>query len=129
MDVCVTDMDAKTYRGSTSAKVLEKAAREKKAKYEKVCLEQRRSFMALVYSVDGMAGKGARAYEKRITSLLADKWSREYSFVAGWVKVRADLAVVRSDTLLLRGSRARNSWKSNGVGNFTAGAEGVLHED
>ena len=77
------DANAKSYRGSTSAKVLEKAARKKRAKYEKACLEQRRSFMALVYSVDGMAGKGARAYEKRIASLLADTWSREYSSVAG----------------------------------------------
>ena len=65
MDVRMTDTDAKSYRGSTSAKVLEKVAREKMAKYEKACLEQRRSFMALVYSVDEMADKGARAYEKR----------------------------------------------------------------
>ena len=109
MGVHVTDTDAKSYRGSSSAKVLEKAAREKRAKYEKACLKQRRSFMALVYSVDGMAGKGARAYEKRIASLLADKWSREYSSVAGWVKARMALAVVRSHTLLLRGSRTRYS--------------------
>ena len=129
MDVRVTDTDAKSYRSSTSAKVLEKAAREKRAKYEKACLEQRRSFMALVYSVDGMAGKGARAYKKRIASLLADKWSREYSSVAGWVKARMALAVVRSNTLLLRGSRTRYSWKPDGVDGFTAGAEGVLHED
>ena len=122
-------MQNPTYRGSTSAKVLEKAAREKRAKYEKACFEQRRSFMALVYSVDGMAGKGARAYEKRIASLLADKWSREYSSVAGWVKARMALAVVRSNTLLLRGSRTRYSWKPVGVDGFTAGAEGVLHED
>ena len=58
----VTDTDARSYRGSTSATVLEEAARE--AKYEKACLKQRRSFIALVYSVDGMAGKGARAYKK-----------------------------------------------------------------
>ena len=43
-----------------------------------------------------MAGKSARAYKKRIASLLADKWSREYSSVAGWVKARMALAVVRS---------------------------------
>ena len=61
MDVRVTDTDAKSYRGSTSAKVLEKAARKKRAKYEEACLEQRRSCMALVYSVDGITGKGARA--------------------------------------------------------------------
>ena len=64
MDVSVTDTDAKSYGGSTSAKVLEKVAREKKTKYEKACPEQRRFFMAFVYSVDEMAGKGDRAYEK-----------------------------------------------------------------
>ena len=64
MDVRVTDTDAKSYRGSTSAKVLEKVTHKKRSTYEKACLEQRRSFMVLVYSVDGMAGKGARAYKK-----------------------------------------------------------------
>ena len=125
----VTDTDAKSYRGSTSAKVLEKAAREKRAKYAKACLKQRRSFMVLVYSIDGMAGKGARAYEKRIASLLEDKWSWEYSSVAGWVKARMAFTVVRFNTLLLRGSRTRYSWKPDGVDRFTAGAEGILHED
>ena len=85
--------------------------------------------MALFYSVDGMAGKGARAYETRIASLPADKWSREYISVAAWVKARMAFAVVRSNTLLPRGSRTRYSWKSDSVDGFTAGAEGVLHED
>ena len=129
MDVRVTDKDAKSYRGSTSAKVPEKAAREKKAKYEEACLKQRRSFMALVYSVDGKAGKDARAYEKQVANLLAEKWNRDYSSVAGWVKARMAIADVLSNTLLLRGSRTRYSWKPNGVDGFTAGAEGVLHED
>ena len=48
LDVCVTDTDAKSYCGSTSVKVLENVAREKKAKYESACLDQRRSFMTLV---------------------------------------------------------------------------------
>ena len=68
-------------------------------------------------------------HQRWIASLLADKWSREYSSVAGWVKARMALAVVRSNTLLLRGSRTRYSWKPVGVDGFTAGAEGVLHED
>ena len=85
--------------------------------------------MALIYLVDGMTGKGVRAYEKRITNLLAGKWSREYSSVAGWVKARMALAVVRSNTLLLRGSRTRYSWKPDGVDGLTDGTEGVLHED
>ena len=84
----------------THAHTVEKAAHEKRAKYEKACLEQRRSFMTLVYSVlvDGMAGKGSRAYEKQIASLLADKWSQENSSVAGWNKAWMALPVVRSNT-------------------------------
>ena len=109
LDVRVTDTDAKSYRATSSAKVLEKAAREKKGKYESACLEQRRSFMPLIYSVDGMAGKDARAFEKRIAALLSKKWSRAYSALAGWIKVRMSLAVVRSNTRLLRGSRRRHS--------------------
>ena len=68
-------------------------------------------------------------YEKRIASLLADKWSREFSSAVRWIKARMALAVVRSNTLLLRDSRTRYSWKPNGVDGFTTGAEGVLHED
>ena len=129
LDVHVTDTNAKSYRSSSSAKVLEKAAREKKGKYEAACREQRRSFMALVYSVDGMAGKDARAFEKRIAHLLSQKWSHEYSLLAGWVKARMALAVVRANTLLLRGSRTRYSWKPENVDGVSAGAEGVLRED
>ena len=69
MDVRVMVTDAKSYRSSTFAKKLEKMECEKKTPHEKVCLEQRRSFMALVYSVDGMSGKGGGAYKKRIANL------------------------------------------------------------
>ena len=68
-------------------------------------------------------------YEKWIASLFADKWSREYSSVDGRVKARMTLAVMRSDTLLMRGSRICYNWKPHGVDGFTAVAEEVLHED
>ena len=67
----MTDTDAKAYKGLSSRTVLEGAARVKKAKYLKACLDQQRTFMPLAYSVDGMAGVEARAFEKRIASLLA----------------------------------------------------------
>jgi len=105
MDIRITDTDAKSYSSSTSRKVLEKAAREKKDKYLDACLERRRSFVPLVYSVDGMACKEARAFEKRVASLLASKWDRRYSEMVGFVRARMSLAIVRSNTLLLRGSR------------------------
>ena len=48
-------------------KVLEKAAKRKKDKYLEACRERRRDFIP----VDGLAGKEARAAEKRLASLLA----------------------------------------------------------
>ena len=126
LDVRVTDTDAKSYRNISSAKVLERTANEKIGKYEEACLEQRRSFMALICSVDGMAGKEARAFEKRIAALLAKKWSREYSALAGWVKVRMALAVIRPNTMLLRGSRRRHSWRPEVEDGVAAGMKGNI---
>ena len=110
MDVRVMDTDAKSYeRYVDCKKLLEAAAKEKKDKYLEACLERRRSFAPLVYSVDGMAAKEARAFEKRIASLLATKWDRRYSELCGIVRARMSLAVVRNNTLLLRGTRMGKS--------------------
>ena len=59
------DPGAASYKSTMdSAKILERAAKQKKAKYLEACLERRRSFAPLVYSVDGMAAKEARAFER-----------------------------------------------------------------
>jgi hypothetical protein len=118
-DVQVCDTDAKSYGNRESKKVLESAARRKKDKYEGACLERRRDFTPMIYSVDGMADKHARAAERRIAGMLAAKWTRQYSQMACFVRTRMCLAVVRSNTLLLRGDRAMN-WRrrapDDGVG-------------
>jgi len=109
LDIRVTDTDCRSYSSSSSAKVLEKAAREKKAKYLDACIQRRRSFTPLVYSVDGMACKEALAFEKRVASLLASKLDRRYSEMVGYVHSRMSLSIIRSNTLLLRGARAGRS--------------------
>jgi hypothetical protein len=111
LDIRITDTDAKSYQNIASAKVLERAAKVKKDKYLIACLERRRTFMPLVYSVDGMACKEALAFEKRVASLLASKWNRPYSEMVGFVRGRMSLAVIRSNTMLLRGARAGRAWK------------------
>ena len=85
------------------------AAQEKAKcdKYERACHEQRKDFSPLVYSVDGMAGPKTRAVERRMAACLAYKWKREYSEMVGFVRTRMALAVVRSNTLMWRGSRNR----------------------
>ena len=107
----MTDTDAKAYRHLSLRAVLEGAARVKKAKYPKVCLGQQRTIAPLAYSVDGMAGVEARAFEKCIASLLAAKWGREYSELMGSVRATMAMAVARANTLLLRGVRlTRPKW-------------------
>jgi hypothetical protein len=106
IDVRITDTDSKSYASSSSEKVLERAAKLKKDKYLAACLERRRSFVPLVYSVDGMPCKEAKAFERRVASLLAAKWDRPYSEMVGFVRTRMSVAIVRSNTLLLRGARA-----------------------
>ncbi len=78
-DVQVCDTDAKGNGNCNSKKVLEGAALRKKDKYEEACLERRRDFTPMIYFVDGMADKHAQVAEKRIASILAAKWTRQYS--------------------------------------------------
>ncbi len=90
--------------------MLESSARRKKVKYEEACLERRRDFTPMLYSVDCMAEKHTRAAERRVAGMLSIKWKRYYSEMAHFVRTRMCLAVVRSNTLLLRGDRAM-SWR------------------
>jgi hypothetical protein len=107
----VTDTDARSYGNRPSAKVLENAEKEKCAKYERACRERQRDFTPLVYSVDGMPGCKAEAAEHQLARILAGKWERQYSDVRNFVRVRMALAVVRSNSLLLRTERDKGVWK------------------
>ena len=78
LDICISDTDAKSYADKTPKKVLENHEKRKKVICLQSCLNQRRSFAPLVYSVDGMDCKEARAFEKRIASLLMENWNRPY---------------------------------------------------
>ena len=111
LDIRITDTDAKSYAGTSSAKVLEKAAKVKKDKYEAACTARRRTFAPLVYSVDGMACKEALAFEKRVASLMASKHEQRYSEMVGFVRARMSLSVIRSNTLMLRGARVGRAFR------------------
>ena len=102
LDIRVTDTDAKSYASSSLSKVLEKAAKVKKDKYLNACLERRRTFIPLVYSVDGMACKETKAFEKWVALLLATKHDHQYSEMVGFVRARMSLAIIRANTLMLR---------------------------
>ena len=106
-DMRITDTDAKSYRKKDFGKVLLQHEKEKKDKYLQTCLELRKDFTPMVYSVDGIAGREARNAEKRLATHLASKWNRGYSQMVYYVRVRMAIAVVRANSLLIRGSRDR----------------------
>ena len=54
-----------------------------------------------------MTRKEARAFEKRIVSLLADKWNRPYIELVGYVRGRMAMSILHSNTVCLRGARVR----------------------
>ena len=82
MDVRITDTSAKSYRKKDPRKVLATQEKEKKDKHLRKCLERRKHFTPLVFSVDGMAGREAKKAMKHLASMLAEKWERPHGQVA-----------------------------------------------
>ena len=119
-DIRITDCDCATHRGKPYEKVLKEQEDEKKRKYLGTCRELRKDFTPLVYSVDGVPGREARSAERRIAAQLAEKWHRPYSQMVHYVRSRMSIAIVRSNTLLLRGSRNRKEHRRPFVDNGAA---------
>jgi hypothetical protein len=93
--------------------VLEAHEREKKKKYLKACLEQRRHFSPFVASTDGLLGKESQTLLKKLSALLAEKWEKPYSKICGYVNAWMSIAMFRATYFCLRGSRIPTSQMSN----------------
>ena len=104
-DVRITDTDQPSNRKTAPSKVLLRHKKEKKDKYGALCIARRRTFTPLVFSVDGLLGKEAKAASKRLASTLAAKWKRSYSEVCGFVRSRLSIALIRSSSRCLRADR------------------------
>jgi hypothetical protein len=64
--VHITDTQSRSYRNKDYQKVLAQQEKEKKNQYLHPCLEMRKDFTPLVYSVDGIAGREAKNAEKHL---------------------------------------------------------------
>ena len=93
----------------TPEKVLAKAEKEKKTLYIQACLERRRTFTPMIYSVDGIPREEALAAQKRLAALLSYRLKREYSEMCGFVRARMSIAILRSNSLLIRGLRYKGA--------------------
>ena len=74
----------------------------------------------MVYSADGIPGSEALATQKILTVLLSYKLKQEYSEMCGFVQERMSLAIVRSNSLLLRGPREKRGTNFGGDGTARA---------
>ena len=59
----------------------------------------------MVYYVERTPGVEALSAQKRLAALLRYKLKQEYSEMCGFVRARMSLAIVRSNSQLLRGPR------------------------
>ena len=109
-DMRIVNLYVGSYLRQTSAKALETAEKEKIYKYLQPCLERRRSFTPMVYSIDGIPGTEVVASQQRLASLLSNKPKPEYSEMCGFVRVHMSIVIVRSKTLLLRGARDKEAY-------------------
>jgi len=106
-DVRITDTQSCSYRNKDYQKVLAQQEREKKNQYLRPCLEMRKDFTPLVYSVDGIAGREAKNAEKHLTYHLLEKWHKQLLQMVHYVWIQMAIAVVCSNSLLIRGSKDR----------------------
>jgi hypothetical protein len=107
IDVRITDTQSRSYRNKDYQKVLAQQEKDKKNQYLRPCLEMRKDFTPLVYSIDGSAGREAKNVEKRLTYHLLEKWHKQLPQMVYYVRIRMAIAVVRANSLLIRGSRDR----------------------
>ena len=67
----------------------------------------------MVYSADRIPRAGDLATQKRLAALLSYKLKREYPKMCGFVRARMSLAIVRYNSLLLRGPRDKGAHVQN----------------
>ena len=78
-DVRIYDVNQASYQLCKPASIIKSAENDKKKKYLGQCLTQRRHFTPFVVSCEGLLGKEADTFLKRLSKKLADKWRHPYS--------------------------------------------------
>ena len=74
----ITDTEVCSYQNKDFTKVLAAQKKGKKRKYVASLHAQRKDFTPMMSIIDGIAGREAKSAEKRLASVLANKWKNEY---------------------------------------------------
>ena len=107
IDVCVTNLDSKSYNNLPPKKALEWQDKEKKKKDCKPCENQRRYFIPYMVSTDGVFN--FEAFLERLAKFVAEEREKPYSTVRCFINARMSIALVRATNRCIWGSRTRAS--------------------
>lgn len=105
IDVQATNLESPSHRDRDPKKTLATLEKRKKTKYEKYCLDVRRSFSPFITSIDVLQGTIAQSVLQKLSIRLEKKCQRTYSVICGYVRARMSVATVRTTNRCLRGSR------------------------
>ena len=105
----IIDADAPSYVSSNTSwqALANRAAQQKRAKYQHVVEDLRGSITPLVCSTDGVLHVEYRAYQRRLAHRLALKREQPFSSTMAWVRIRLQFAIIRAVDLRLRGARMK----------------------
>lgn len=109
IDVRTCDVNQPSYLSCKPTNVIKSAENDKKKKYLEPCDRQRRHFTPFVASCEGLMGREADTFMKRLALKLSEKWKQPCSQTAGFVRTRFAISLVRAKNRCLRGSRIPTS--------------------
>ena len=87
--------------------MLQTAEQEKNKNYLEAVQTRHATFSPFVVSVDGVLGREANVFIKRLAEKIAYTWEKSLSEVTGWIGARMAFAILRATNLCLRGSRKK----------------------
>ncbi len=128
-DLCVINADAYYYRKHklSTTTVLDSHAKMKKTRHLRVCEDRSIHFTPLCVTVDGVWGREAEAFFRRMVEAMHTKavWrDKSYAQVMGWVRARLSVALARGVSWCVSGGRrhwvVRSAGAADGAGMFIA---------
>ena len=100
-DCCILNADAPSHMGTPLETIF--AARRNFKKFGS-------SFTPVIATCEAIFDIEAEVYIKKLASLLAHKWKKGYSVIACYIRARMQVAILRSVSLCIRGTRMK--WRS-----------------
>ena len=110
IDFCVTDADARCNQGKTAAAITRDREKLKKDHHVDVCRLNRMDFTAFIATCDGVYGREADRFIRRLAELINQRggWDQHGTGrVEQWIRARLSVCLARSVSACLRRPRRK----------------------